>query len=213
MKEFWNQRYSELGYAYGTEPNEFFKEALLRYKEELLPEHHRLLMPAEGEGRNAVYAAELGFEVTAFDVSEQARVKALQLAYERGIPDASLSYHIGDCLELEAEAESYDALGLIYAHFPPALKAQYYPKLHALLKPGGWVFLEGFSLNNLPYRQANPKVGGPADPELLFTKEQIKMDFKGFDLLRLEEVEVELNEGRYHVGTAKVIRLVGRKSV
>ena len=74
MKEFWNQRYSELGYAYGTEPNEFFKEALLRYKEELLPEHPRLLMPAEGEGRNAVYAAELGFEVTAFDVSEQARM-------------------------------------------------------------------------------------------------------------------------------------------
>lgn len=54
MKEFWNQRYSELGYAYGTEPNEFFKEALLRYKEELLPEHPRLLMPAEGEGRSEI---------------------------------------------------------------------------------------------------------------------------------------------------------------
>jgi hypothetical protein len=54
LKEFWNQRYSELGYAYGTEPNEFFKEALLRYKEELLPEHPRLLMPAEGEGRSGI---------------------------------------------------------------------------------------------------------------------------------------------------------------
>jgi hypothetical protein len=213
MKEFWNQRYSEQGYAYGTEPNEFFKEALLRYKEELLPDYPRLLMPAEGEGRNAVYAAGLGFEVTAFDVSEQARVKALQLAKERDIPESSLNYHIGDCLDLEADAESYDALGLIYAHFPPALKTPYYPKLHALLKPGGWVFLEGFSLNNLPYRQANPKVGGPADPELLFTKEQIEMDFKGFDLQQLEEVEVELNEGRYHVGTAMVIRLIARKSV
>ncbi|MEL0011261.1 MAG: hypothetical protein VW868_06830 [Bacteroidota bacterium] len=74
MKEFWNQRYSEQGYAYGTEPNEFFKEALLSYKEELHLGSSRLLMPAEGEGRNAVYAAELGFKVTAFDVSEQARV-------------------------------------------------------------------------------------------------------------------------------------------
>ena len=213
MKEFWNQRYSESGYAYGSEPNEFFKEALLSHRDQLLPNHSKLLMPAEGEGRNAVYAAGLGFEVTAFDVSEQARVKAMQLATEKSIPPSSLSYHIGDCLSLDERNESFDAVGLIYAHFPPTLKAQYYPQILSLLKPGGWVFLEGFSINNLPYREANPKVGGPADPALLFSKDGVADDFKGFEIHHLEEEEVSLNEGRYHVGTAMVIRLIAQKTI
>jgi len=213
VKEFWNQRYSESGYAYGSEPNEFFKESLLSHRDQLLPNQSKLLMPAEGEGRNAVYAAGLGFKVTAFDVSEQARVKAMQLANEKSIPPSSLNYHIGDCLSLDEPDESFDAVALIYAHFPPVLKAQYYPKIVSLLKPGGWVILEGFSENNVPYREANPKVGGPADPALLFTKEGVAEDFMSFNILSLEEQEVSLNEGRYHVGTAMVIRLIAQKSI
>ena len=61
MKEFWNERYSQEAYAYGTEPNAFFKSRI----DQLSP--GKLLLPAEGEGRNAVYAATKGFEVSAYD--------------------------------------------------------------------------------------------------------------------------------------------------
>ena len=63
MKEFWNQRYSESGYAYGSVPNEFFRDALLSHLDQLLPNHSKLLMPAEGEGRNAVYATGLSVPI------------------------------------------------------------------------------------------------------------------------------------------------------
>ena len=72
--DFWNERFGKEEFIYGTEPNQFFKEQLQNL------EIGTLLLPAEGEGRNAVYAATQGWEVSAFDISEQGRVKAIFLA-------------------------------------------------------------------------------------------------------------------------------------
>ena len=211
MIDFWNQRYAASEYAYGTEPNDFFRYCLNEYSSTLLPDRPALLMPAEGEGRNAVYAASLGFDVTAFDPSEQARLKALKLAKTYDILPEKLDYRLGDCTILDEPKHSFDAAGLIYAHFPPALRAQYYPRIQALLKPDALVFLEGFSVNNLPYRAKNPDIGGPTDPSMLFTKESVVADFPGFEPLYLQEEEVELREGIYHVGIGKVIRMIAQK--
>ena len=109
------------------------------------------------------------------------------------------------------ERSSFDSTALIYAHFPPALLSIYHQRIVALLKPNGLILLEGFSTNNLPYREANPKIGGPDKIEMLFSVEKIKNEFPTLEILQLEEVEVELNEGLYHQGKGKVIRFVGRK--
>ncbi len=203
MKEFWDERYGAKDYAYGETPNDYFKSALNTYQPK-----GKLLLPAEGEGRNAVYAAQLGLDVTAFDISVEGQKKANQLASKHQV---NIDYRVGDFLKMDFPLNTFESLGLIYAHFPPPLKTPIYEKIHTLIKPGGLVILEGFSKNHIPLQQANPKVGGPKHIDFLFSEATIKQDFPNYDIVELTESEVELNEGDFHIGTAKVIRFIGRK--
>ena len=107
--------------------------------------------------------------------------------------------------------QSFEAAVLIYAHFPPNMISDYHKKIARLLKPEGLVILEGFSKNNIPYREKNPAIGGPNIEEMLFSTESISADFPNFEILQLEEVETELRESDFHNGTGKVIQFVGRK--
>ena len=109
MKEFWNNRYAETDFAYGVEPNEFLKENL-----DFLSKG-KILFPAEGEGRNAVFVAQNNDEIYAFDMSEEGKKKALELAQ---IKKVSLKYDICSALEMPYEPNSFDDLVLIFAHFP-----------------------------------------------------------------------------------------------
>jgi 2-polyprenyl-3-methyl-5-hydroxy-6-metoxy-1,4-benzoquinol methylase len=203
MKEMWDERYGSVQYAYGTEPNVFFKYALEEYKP-----GKKILFPADGEGRNSVYAATLGYETVSFDLSEEARKKALKLASERGV---QIEYQVGDFKGLHYQPASFDAAVLIFAHFPADLQSGYHRAIAELVKPGGLIILEGFSKNNLPLREKNPQVGGPANPAMLFTVDGIRDDFFNFEILELAETETELKEGKYHLGKASLIRFVGRK--
>ena len=203
MKEFWDDRYSKEDYAYGTSPNLFFKEAIDKYNLK-----GKILLAAEGEGRNAVYAAQKGLQVFAFDISEEAKKKALRLAKEKAV---EIHYEVGDFFELKLLEERFDAAALIYAHLPPNILPAYHQKIGELLKSGGFIILEGFSENNLELRRVNPKIGGPDKIEMLFSIDKIKKDFPTFDIILLEEKEVELKEGAFHDGVARVIRFIGRK--
>ncbi len=78
-KRKWDERYEGDAYAYGKLPNLFFKEWLLQFKA------GSILMPADGEGRNGVFAAMEGWTVTSFDLSAEGRAKALQLAEENQV--------------------------------------------------------------------------------------------------------------------------------
>ncbi|WP_158974963.1 bifunctional 2-polyprenyl-6-hydroxyphenol methylase/3-demethylubiquinol 3-O-methyltransferase UbiG [Cellulophaga sp. L1A9] len=198
----WNTVFSADEYAYGEGPNEYLKEQL----KNITP--GKLLFAAEGEGRNAVYAATLGWNVSAFDISEQGKEKALKLAKANNV---ALDYSVGELPSLNYAKESFDAIALIYAHFLPELKAEYHKELCNLLKKGGLVILEAFSKNHLKYRAANPKVGGPQNIDFLFSIEEIKSDFMNFEIIELVEKEIALNEGLYHNGIGSVIRFVGRK--
>lgn len=202
MKDFWNDRYSAESYAYGTAPNTFFREKLNEYKL-----RGRVLFPAEGEGRNAVWAAQNGVEAVAFDISEEGRKKALQLADQQGV---TIQYEVGDYFQMDLG--TFDAVVLIYAHFPQPLRTRLHARFVEALRSGGLIILEAFSINNLPYREKNTSIGGPPVPEMLFTLEDISREFKGLETLELEEVEVQLNEGKFHIGTGKVIRYIGRTS-
>jgi SAM-dependent methyltransferase len=200
---FWNQRYQEKEFAYGLEANEFLKEELIKLKP------GKILFVAEGEGRNAVFAAEHGWEVFAFDQSEEGRRKALQLAKERKV---ELDYVVGDALELAWPRNSFDAVVLIYSHMPPEVRKNFHGKIQEILKTNGFVIMEGFSLNNLDYVAKNPKVGGPKSPEFLFSETMVETEFPGIEILHLEEKVVELREGNYHNGTGSVIRFIGKKT-
>ena len=202
MLAHWNERYSHPEYAYGTAPNEWFKYQLAQ-----LPAKGRILLPAEGEGRNAVYAAQEGWEVHAFDPSKAGRDKALSLAQKESV---LIDYKCGFLEEMPYQPESFDAIGLIFAHLPQDQQA-FHKRLTDLLRPGGYVILEAFSRSNLSYREKNPSIGGPPKLEMLFTTQMIKEHFVGFETLYLKEEEVQLNEGRFHQGTGMVIRFLGQK--
>lgn len=198
----WDDRYAGAEFAYGREPNVFFKAQL----QELAP--GRILFPAEGEGRNAVHAAELGWEVFAFDISIEGKKKALRLAE---IKNVTIDYRVGELPDLGYEEGRFDAIASIYAHFPPTLRSEYHRLLDRYLREGGTLIFEGFSKAHLQYNSKNPDVGGPKEADALFSIEELRADFPDLEFIVLKEEEVELNEGLYHNGVGSVIRAVGRK--
>jgi hypothetical protein len=198
----WNDRYSIEEYVYGVQPNEYLKEQL-----ETLPVG-TILFAAEGEGRNAVFAATLGWTVSAFDISLNGRNKAVRLAESSNV---KIDYSVGELPALDYGPETFDAIALIYAHFPANIKSKYHKMLDKFLRKGGIVIFEAFSKNHLDYKRKNEKVGGPDDLASLFSMEEIKSDFANYEIIELAEKEIELQEGLYHYGKGSVIRFVGRK--
>ena len=198
----WNDRYKANEFAYGEQPNNYLKEQL-----EKLPAG-TILFPAEGEGRNAVFAATLGWAVSAFDISAEGKKKALQLAAKHHV---TIDYTVGLLEGLPYAEGQFDAMALIYAHFPAAIKSAYHKTLDKYLRKGGILIFEAFSKNHLAYLEKNENVGGPKDIDSLFSTEEIRADFANYDILELAEQEIELHEGLYHNGTGSVIRFTGRK--
>jgi len=198
----WNDRYSSEEFAYGTAPNKYLKEQLEKLKT------GSILFPAEGEGRNAVFAAQLGWKVSAFDISAEGKNKALKLAEANNVV---IDYQLGELETLNYQAEQFDVIALIYAHFPAAIKSSIHQTLETYLRKDGYIIFEAFSKKHLEYLAINDKVGGPKDIESLFSIEEIQSDFPDYEIIQLEEKEIELNEGLFHNGKGSVIRFVGKK--
>jgi SAM-dependent methyltransferase len=191
MKEFWNERYSEKEYAYGENPNVYIEEKLKKI------EKGKVLFPCEGEGRNATYAAKNGWEVFACDISEEGKLKAEKLAQKYS---TTFDYEVCDILDYLAEESSFDAIVLVFAHFPESIRKKVHQKLLSFLKPGGVIILEGFNKKQLGNPSGGPKVLG-----MLFSKEMLLEDFEACEVLELEEKTTNLSEGNYHNGTAEII--------
>ncbi|GAA4325754.1 class I SAM-dependent methyltransferase [Mucilaginibacter gynuensis] len=198
----WNDRYSDSEFAYGEQPNNYLKEQLVKI------DPGKILFPAEGEGRNAVFAAQLAWAAYAFDISTQGRKKAEQLAQKNQV---TIDYRVGELDTLGYNENEFDAIALIYAHFPAAIKSQMHITLNKYLRKGGMIIFEAFSKNHLHYLAQNEKVGGPRDIDSLFSIDEIKADFGNYDFIELEETEILLNEGTYHNGLGSVIRFVACK--
>jgi Methyltransferase domain len=197
MTSLWDDRYSSKEYVYGTIPNEFLKSELVKVQ------IGKILFPAEGEGRNAVFASTLGWDVTAFDSSLIGKKKADELA---AIKKVSINYLLSDFDKFEAEENSFDCIALIYAHTPDSLRMKVHKKLMEYLKPGGKLILEGFSKN-----QINNSSGGPKNLDMLFSKEMLLDDFSDLSQKTIYEEDIQLSEGQLHKGNASVIRFVGIK--
>lgn len=196
MKEIWNERYRHSEFVYGTAPNTFFASQL-----ESIPPG-KLLLPAEGEGRNAVYAAVKGWDVTAFDFSEEGHKKAIAHAAQNGV---TIDYQVCDA-NLFNTNKQFDALALIYTHFSSAERKVLFPHFADMLKPGGWLIMEAYSK-----KQLGRTSGGPKDPDMLFEVNEMLALFPGVKFNRCGEVTVQLDEGLLHQGEAVVVRVIGRK--
>ena len=198
MKNPWDERYAQPEYIYGKQPNAWLAEKL---KE--IPVG-RILFPAEGEGRNAVYAATLGWEVTAFDQSAEGRSKALRLAAEKNV---QIVDNLSDLTHFEAEPGSFDVIALIFVHMPEEIRSRVHKTLTKYLKPGGYLILEAFTKDQLKNNS-----GGPKTEQLLYNNEQITGDFPELDFLESGDAIAHLDEGLLHRGEANVVRLFARKA-
>ena len=168
MKEFWNDRYAAKEFAYGKEPNVFFRLELDKL------DKGKILLPADGEGRNSVYAALNGWTSYACDLSSEGKRKADKLAVQNGV---ELNYIVGDFGSLAYGMQFFDVIALVYAHFPPEKKHEYHKLVDKYLKVGGTIIFEAFGKEHLNYNSENPKVGGPRDLEMLYSVEEIENDF------------------------------------
>jgi SAM-dependent methyltransferase len=193
----WDERFSAEEYVYGTLPNVFLKDQLAN----LTP--GRLLMLGEGEGRNAVYAAKMNWQVDAVDFSDQARLKALKLASKE---DVNINYIISNLNDYQPESNIYDAIGIIFIHLDKSEIKKIFASAIQALKKGGIIICEVFSK-----RQLGKSSGGPKVIDLLYNTNEISDMFKGLKTIILEECSVILDEGILHQGEAMVIRYVGKK--
>lgn len=197
MNDIWNERYSKEEYVYGEDPNVFFSEQLNKLQNGII------ILPCEGEGRNAVYAASQGWVVNAFDASDAGKIKALQLARKKGV---SIDYKIADAATVNYPESSADAVAFIYAHFPPAIRKQIHQKAISWLKPGGKIIVEAFN-----HAQLQNTSGGPKDVTMLYTDEILRNDFLELNVELIQTLQTTLQEGEYHQGRADIMRFVGSK--
>ena len=194
----WDERYSEPGFAYGTAPNEFI--ALVADK---IPQG-KILSLAEGEGRNAVYLASLGYQVTGVDGSEVGLHKAMELAAERGV---SITTIHADLNEFEIEREQWDGIIACYCHVPSAIRIPLHQAAVRGLKPGGVFVLEAFSKEQLAYG-----TGGPQSVDMLMSLDDLKRELAGLEFIHAVQIEREVREGSGHTGLASVVQVLALKS-
>jgi len=193
----WDEKYSAEHYVYGKEPNAF----LAAHAAELPP--GEVLCLAEGEGRNAVYLAGLGFTVTAVDRSVVGLHKAQRLAAEKGVEVETIC---ADLADFELGTARWDAIVSIFGHLPPNVRRQVYRHIPGALRPGGVLLLEAYTPD-----QMGRGTGGPRAVDLLLTAAMLREELPGLEFLHLEEVEREVIEGAGHTGLASVVQLIARK--
>lgn len=193
----WDERYSESGFAYGTAPNEFLASVVDR-----IPKG-KILSLAEGEGRNAVYLASLGYEVTGVDGSEVGLRKARELAIEYGVTITTIH---ADLSGFEIEPEKWDGIIACYCHVPSAIRVPLHRAALQGLKPGGVFVLEAFSKEQLAYG-----TGGPQSLDMLMSLDDLKRELVGLEFVHAAKIEREVREGSGHTGLASVVQVLGIK--
>ncbi|PKP22979.1 MAG: SAM-dependent methyltransferase [Bacteroidetes bacterium HGW-Bacteroidetes-21] len=191
----WDVRYEREDYVFGKEPNVYFKEKIST----LNP--GKILVPAAGEGRDAVYAAMLGWDVHAFDLSVVGKEKAFKLAREMKV---EMVFDILNISDFTYPENTYNAVAMTYFHLSPLLRKIVYANIYKVLKPGGVLIIEAFNPEQLKNNS-----GGPKDETLLISKQILEQELQGLRAIECFEKDIELSEGGGHVGKASVVRYFG----
>lgn len=200
MKEFWNERFASGEYIYGVTPNAFYKSII-----DKLSHNGKALFLAEGEGRNAVYAAQLGYDVTAIDFSTSGKEKAMKLAQKANV---NIDYIISSMEQFDFTASTYDLIVLIYAHMTSETRSSIHNKCVKALSPGGKIILEAFNK-----KQLDNSSGGPKNEDMLYNIGELKCDFNGLNIELAEDTHTHLKEGSFHTGHADIIRIIASKDL
>ena len=190
----WDKRYSEPGYAYGTRENDFLASVAER-----LPAG-RVLCLGEGEGRNAVYLAERGYDVTAVDASSVGIDKTLRLASDR---DVSVRAHVADLADFAIEESAWNGIVSIFCHLPSDVRQAVHRRSVEGLAAGGAFVLEGFTPRQLGF-----STGGPSHEDLMMSLADLRRELDGLDFEIAHEIDREVLEGRYHTGLSAVVQIL-----
>ena len=193
----WEARYAEPGYAFGTKPNDFLREQV-----SLLPPGPILCL-AEGEGRNAVWLAQRGFEVTAVDLSSRGLQKARRLADDRRVKIKTIE---ADLATFPIAPGAWKGIVSIFAHTTEPVRKRVHASVISGLAPGGVYLLEAYRPE-----QAALTTGGPAEDSRLLNLERLKLELGKLEWLVAREIERDVIEGKYHTGRSAVVQLVARK--
>ncbi|MGA2301991.1 MAG: class I SAM-dependent methyltransferase [Candidatus Acidiferrum sp.] len=197
-QKMWDERFGRAEPVYGEQPN-----AYLRAQAHRLTPGGRVLVPGDGYGRNGIWLAREGFQVTTVDLSPIGVERARKSAQAAGL---AMSIEEADLATWNWPLGEFDAVACIFLHLPPDLRPQIHGKMLAALKPSGVLIIEAFTPAQLQHSS-----GGPKQLELLYTAEILREDFAAADALELLEVDIDLDEGRMHRGRAAVVHGVFRK--
>jgi len=195
---FWHKRFQDENYVYGTEPNAFLADS-----QKKLQLSGDALAIAEGEGRNAVFLAEQGMNVTSWDYAESGLEKTKKLAETRHV---SVKTELVDLNEASWNQGQWDEIVCIFGHFPEELRRKTLLGVKEAVKPGGFFVTEVYSTHQIPY-----KSGGPQDLELLYTPEEFLQTFSDWRIVHFFMGEVVRHEGAWHNGLSHVIQFIGQK--
>lgn len=194
----WNERFSKQEYVYGTEPNQFLVSAF-----EKLSLSGEVLAIAEGEGRNAVYLASKGLDVTAWDYAASGLEKTKRLAQSKNI---HVTTELVDLNHADYKQNKWDGVVCVFGHFPDDLKNKTLQGVKETIMPGGYFVTEVYSVYQIPY-----KSGGPKDEELLYRPEDFLGNFSDWRIIHFFMGEVVRNEGELHKGLSHVIQFIAQK--
>lgn len=201
----WSRRYREAGedYLFGTEPNRF-----LARRAGLLQQGRNALAIADGEGRNSVWLAEQGLEVTAVEIAAVAIEKARRLAAGRRVDVRFMQADmLAPSFPPAALAEGFDwVIGIFIQFVGGAWRERQFEVLKQLTRPGGRVLLQGYTERQLEYR-----TGGPSELDNLYSSTMLRTAFADWDIEELIEYEDEIAEGSAHRGRSALIGMIARK--
>lgn len=194
----WDERYSQAGFVYGTEPNEFLASAAGS-----IPAGPVLSL-GEGEGRNASYLAGLGHRVVAVDQSEVGLAKARRLAGSRGL---SIETVRADLAQFAIEPGAWAGIVSIFCNLPSRIRVPLFAAAVQGLMPGGVLVLEAYTPSQL-----GRGTGGPQDPDMLVTLGGLTGELAGLELVHARELDRDVREGSYHTGVGSVVQIIGKRS-
>ena len=201
---FWDQQFATPDFKYGTQANWFVRNQAVR-----LHAGSEVLLPGDGEGRNSVWLARQGHQVTAMDNSRVGLNKAQGLAAQMNV---SVAVVHADLEHWVPPAASFDAVVLAYVHLPASWRQLAHQRLVSALRPGGWFILEAFHPRQLGYQSGGPKLDA-----MLYTVDMIRSDLGADPELAFAEAlawegEAELDEGSGHQGPAYLTRYVAQRA-
>jgi cyclopropane fatty-acyl-phospholipid synthase-like methyltransferase len=197
-RAMWDERFSQVEPVYGQSPNGYLQAQAYRLQPGM-----KVLVPADGYGRNGIWLAKQGLLVHTVDLSPVGVERARKAAQAAGV---NLTMEVADLSIWRWPSGEFDAVVSIFLHLPPEVRAKIHGSMLQALKPGGIVILEAFTPAQLQHSS-----GGPKQVNLLYTAELLRQDFAGAEVVQLEETQIHLDEGHMHRGSASVVHAVFRR--